>query len=123
MALLPQEKVKRADARLVEPGVSLHPQLSSVPEAPALLEDEQRVLKALDRTHRLTIAQLVSRTTLGSERVSVALGALGHKGLVSRLNTVIESFCARLPGVRVGGGAARALCQAGPHSTTDSKEE
>ena len=55
--------------------------------------DEILVLRALREKDRLTIHQLRNATHLDEEELRGALGELREKGLVVRLQTVLESWC------------------------------
>lgn len=48
-----------------------------------------------------TPAQLSSACGLGREHVAQALDGLRAKGLINPLNTVVESYTARFPGIEV----------------------
>ncbi len=71
--------------------------------APAALStDEELVLRALLACEiGGTPAQLTARSGLTREQVANALQDLRAKGLVTCLNTVVESYAARFPGIRV----------------------
>ena len=60
---------------------------------PELSAHETQVLEALSRQHRLTFGQLLRVTYLEGEELRVALGGLHMKGLIARLQTVIETYC------------------------------
>ncbi|NLG67113.1 MAG: hypothetical protein GX536_05300 [Actinobacteria bacterium] len=69
---------------------------------PRLSSDETVVLDALSgHLTGATLGWLRSRCGLPEERLQLCLAALRHKGLVVRLNTVVESYSCRFPGVRV----------------------
>ncbi len=69
---------------------------------PVLSDAEVEVLRILtDQGTRLTLSQLVSCTDFSREEVGMAIGGLRAKGLISSLNTVVESYSCRYPGVRV----------------------
>ena len=69
---------------------------------PALSPVQQRVLTALSQDRQLSFSVLGSRAGATAEELRVALEGLRARGLVSRLNTVVESYAARFPGLRVG---------------------
>lgn len=71
-------------------------------DGPSLTEQEATVLDALSsfRTGG-TPAQLRARCGLSIVDLGAALEGLRAKGLVTRLNTVVESYAARFPGVKV----------------------
>lgn len=69
-----------------------------------LSADESVVLAILARySGGVTFGQLRSRSSLSDERLEAALGGLRDKGLIARLNTVVESYCSRFPGVEIPG--------------------
>lgn len=74
----------------------------AVDRDPPLTEHEALVLEALScfRTGG-TPAQLRARCDLSIADLGVALEGLRAKGLVTRLNTVVESYAARFPGLKV----------------------
>jgi hypothetical protein len=76
---------------------------SSLPWSPRLLAAEEKaVLEILvDCKSARTVTQLSTSSGLGREVVALALESLRGKGLVSRFNTLVESFAARFPGVEV----------------------
>jgi hypothetical protein len=79
------------------------PVLPAGPEATTPLgEEEKRLLDILvaSRSSR-TAAQLSTTSGLPKEQVVGALGSLRAKGLVTRFNTLVESYGARFPGVEV----------------------
>ena len=67
-----------------------------------LSADERAVLEVLVgcETSR-TEAQIAAKCGLPRENVAGGLETLRAKGLVSRFNTLIESYAARFPGVEV----------------------
>lgn len=68
----------------------------------ALSEREARVLGALsDAGHCLSMGQLRARTGILREDLRPILEGLRAKGLAARLNTVVESYACRFPGIRV----------------------
>jgi predicted transcriptional regulator len=69
----------------------------------AVLSDEERKLLDLlvSCGAARTPAQLSAGCGLEREQVAQALDSLRAKGLVTRLNTVVESYTARFPGVEV----------------------
>lgn len=92
----------RPDSRAAVPG---HAALETHEEAiglPVLAADEAAVLDLMSRTgHCLTFGTLRSRTGLETEELREALESLRANGLVVRLNTVVESYASRFPGLDV----------------------
>jgi hypothetical protein len=71
-------------------------------DALALSADERAVLEVLvDCGTSRTEAQIAAKCGLPRENVAGGLEALRAKGLVSRFNTLVESYAARFPGVEV----------------------
>jgi len=69
---------------------------------PLLSGQEALVLDALSSLGTGgTPAQLRARCDLSVADLAVALEGLRAKGLVTRLNTVVESYAARFPGLKV----------------------
>ena len=70
---------------------------------PAVLAtDEELVLQVLLSCEiGATAAQLTARSSLNIEQVTAAVQSLRAKGLVICLNTVVESYAARFPGISV----------------------
>jgi hypothetical protein len=67
-----------------------------------LSRDEVLVLDALSAAgHCLSLGQLRARTGVAREDLKPVLDGLRAKGLAARLNTVVESYACRFPGVRV----------------------
>jgi hypothetical protein len=73
------------------------------PDLSALTDQERAVLEILvaSATAR-TAAQLSAASGLPREQVASALESLRVKGVVTLLNTVIESYGARFPGLDLG---------------------
>lgn len=70
-----------------------------------LADDEAAVLDLMSRSgHCLTFGTLRSRTGLQTEELRAALDSLRANGLVVRLNTVVESYASRFPGLDVDRG-------------------
>ena len=68
----------------------------------ALSEKEALILSALsDAGHCLSLGQLRARTGILREDLKPILEGLRAKGLAARLNTVVESYACRFPGIRV----------------------
>jgi len=69
---------------------------------PALTIEEKSVLATLVacKTSR-TVAQLCTSCSLGRGQVTASLDSLRAKGLVTRFNTLVESYGARFPGMEV----------------------
>jgi DNA-binding MarR family transcriptional regulator len=74
---------------------------SIVENPPVLTADEQAVLDVLGHDSARTVAQLCAGCGLSRERVVPALDGLRAKGLVTRHNTLVESYAARFPGMAV----------------------
>lgn len=69
---------------------------------PVLNQAEVSVLRALSQGETLlSLGALRARTSLPTDVLASALDSLRRRGLVSRLNTVVESYAARFPGLRV----------------------
>lgn len=91
------------DAPVARSGVrSAIPAEGSAQSLPSLSADESRVLSAMSEARHISIGVLRARTDLGSEELREILDALRSKGLVTRLNTVVESYSSLFPGLRVG---------------------
>jgi hypothetical protein len=76
---------------------------SPVPDSPlALTVEERSVLETLVAcgTAR-TIAQLCAGAGLSRGQVASSVESLRSKGLVTRFNTLVESYAARFPGIQV----------------------
>jgi hypothetical protein len=71
-------------------------------QRPALTDEEKMVLDLLVtcRTAR-TVAQVCAGARVSREQAAGALDSLRSKGLVTRFNTLVESYAARFPGVEV----------------------
>jgi predicted transcriptional regulator len=68
----------------------------------ALSADEKMVLQALVSCGGArTIAQLCASCGMDREQVAPVVESLRAKGLVTRFNTLVESYGARFPGVEV----------------------
>lgn len=92
------------DARVLPRHVQQQRQAAaeSVADLSELTADEGIILEVLAACATGgTTAQLRSKSGLSEERLMQALDGLRAKGLVARLNTVIESYSCRFPGVRV----------------------
>ena len=71
---------------------------------PQLSSDESVVLEALSAEDQcLTMGSLRARTGISPADLRKAVEGLRAKGLVTRLNTVVESYASRFPGLRVEG--------------------
>jgi hypothetical protein len=67
-----------------------------------LAEAEAAVLGLMSGSgHCLTFGTLRSRSGLETERLRAVLESLRADGLVVRLNTVVESYASRFPGLDV----------------------
>jgi len=88
-------------------GAGLRPERVSAPAPanhtpPSVSPDERALLAILvDCKTARTVGQLCSVSGLDREQIIPALAGLRSKGLVSRYNTVVESFAARFPGIEV----------------------
>jgi MarR family len=60
---------------------------------------ERLVLDTLEGAPSLTAGQLRAQTGLTQEEIAATLDSLRAKGVVACLNTVVESFRSRFPGV------------------------
>ncbi len=68
---------------------------------PALSTAESSVLNALSEVRQLSFGVLRSRTGMSTEELRGSVERLRALGLVTRLNTVVESYSSRFPGLRV----------------------
>jgi DprA winged helix domain len=98
------DSVSGEDAR---PGVGIGDERSAVQPAtqdspPTLTAEEKSVLETLMAcgTAR-TVAQLCASSGLDRKQVASTLADLRTKGLVTRFNTLVESYAARSPRVDV----------------------
>ena len=66
---------------------------------PVLSDTETELLRILSEDGPLTVGQLMSLTGYSREELGMAVGGLRAKGLVSQLNTLVESYCCRFPGL------------------------
>lgn len=100
-----QEAMSRGKAFDLEARLENEKAQTSSPDGAVLarLTDEEAfVLDAVaDHPTGATMGKLRSACGLSEESLVLCLNALCQKGLVARLNTVVESFCCRFPGVRV----------------------
>jgi RIO-like serine/threonine protein kinase len=72
---------------------------------PVVTDQEAAVLDLMSRSgHCLTFGTIRSRTGLDTEELRCALESLRTDGLVVRLNTVVESYACRFPGLDVDRG-------------------
>lgn len=85
----------------MEPGTTEHVK-GSTSSLPSLSAEESRVFAALSETRHSSIGMLRARTDLDPDELRAVLDALRAKGLVTRLNTIVESYSSRFPGLRVG---------------------
>jgi hypothetical protein len=68
----------------------------------ALSADEKSILQVLvSYGSARTVAQLCATSGMDRERVTPILDGLRAKGLVTRFNTLVESYGARFPGLEV----------------------
>lgn len=72
-----------------------------VASAPALSATESRVLAVLSEDRQLSFTVLRTRVGSPPGELRAALDALRAQGLVTRLNTLSESYAARFPGLSV----------------------
>ena len=72
-------------------------------EPPLVLTEDEKVLLDLlvECGDARTAAQLSSSCGLPRTQVLEALAGLAVKGLVSRFNTLVESYAARFPGLEI----------------------
>lgn len=95
--------MSREDA-MRESGIGDERSTGSLPglESMVLSADERAVLEELMgcKTGR-TVAQIAAGCALPRENVSCALDELRARGLVTRFNTLVESYAARFPGLEV----------------------
>ncbi len=68
---------------------------------PSLSAAESSVLNALSEVRQLSFGVLRSRTGMSTEELRTSVERLRALGLVTRLNTVLESYSSRFPGLRV----------------------
>jgi hypothetical protein len=69
---------------------------------PVLADEEAAVLDLMSQSgHCLTFGTIRSRSGLETEQVRAVLESLRANGLVVRLNTVVESYASRFPGLDV----------------------
>ena len=94
-----REDARRGASVGDERAAASHP-ASEIPLA--LTGEEKSVLEVLVacKTSR-TVAQLCASSGLDRERVTGTLESLRAKGLVTRFNTLVESYAARFPGIEV----------------------
>jgi len=70
-----------------------------------LAAEEAAVLALMSQSdHCLSLGTIRSRTGLETDELRVVLESLRSKGLVVRLNTVVESYASRFPGLDVEEG-------------------
>lgn len=84
-------------AARTEPGGHLAPPA----RLPSLSPAESSVLNALSEARHLSFGVLRSRTGTSVEELRETLSRLRAMGLVTQLNTVVESYSSRFPGLRV----------------------
>jgi len=89
------------ESRAVPPAAPA-PGLKVRPAAlPTLSAAESSVLNALSEVRQLSLGVLRSRTGMSTEELRSSIERLRALGLVTRLNTVVESYSSRFPGLRV----------------------
>jgi len=72
---------------------------------PVLADEEAAVLALMSRSeHCLTFGTIRSRSGLATAELRVVLESLRAEGLIVRLNTVVESYASRFPGLDVDRG-------------------
>ncbi|MCJ7796235.1 MAG: hypothetical protein MUQ56_05635 [Thermoleophilia bacterium] len=72
---------------------------------PVLAHEEAAVLALMSRSdHCLTFGTIRSRSGLATAELRVVLESLRAEGLIVRLNTVVESYASRFPGLDVDQG-------------------
>ena len=72
---------------------------------PVLAHEEAAVLALMSRSdHCLTFGTIRSRSGLATPELRVVLESLRAEGLIVRLNTVVESYASRFPGLDVDRG-------------------
>jgi hypothetical protein len=81
---------------------AVSPSRPAAERRPILTDEEKTVLDLLVtcRTAR-TVAQVCAGARVSREQATAALDSLRAKGLVTRFNTLVESYAARFPGVEV----------------------
>ncbi|MHB9149629.1 MAG: MarR family transcriptional regulator [Thermoleophilia bacterium] len=72
-----------------------------IASTPALSATESRVLAVLSEERHLSFNVLRTRVGSSAGELRAALDALRAQGLVTRLNTLGESYAARFPGLSV----------------------
>jgi predicted transcriptional regulator len=96
---VPQEETKPASAQAAEHAAN---QQRVAQALPALTDQERAVLDLLmASTAARTAAQLSVASGLSRDQVANAIESLRVQGLVTRFNTVIESYGARFPGLEL----------------------
>ncbi len=100
-----QGAMSRGDASELESRLESEEMQVSSPDGAVLgrlTDDEALVLDALaSHPTGATLGKLRTSCPLSEESLVSCLEVLRRKGLVSRLNTVVESYSCRFPGVRV----------------------
>jgi predicted transcriptional regulator len=96
---VPREEAKRVSKDAAEPAATTQ---QAAQASPALTDQEKAVLDVLmaSPTAR-TAAQLSAASGLSRDQVANAIAGLRVQGLVTRFNTVIESYGARFPGLEL----------------------
>jgi hypothetical protein len=114
---IPIELVDGAGPGRSKPAQPTNTSRGTHPSAPLVLsEDEARVLETLSQPHRLTFSQLMRATAQEEEQLRLALGGLRTKGLIVRLETVIESYSCHIvcPGAPIPRDEGQTLHLAAP---------
>ena len=79
--------------------------MEDVSGLPVLADEEAAVLALMSQSgHCMTFGTIRSRTGLETEELRSVLESLRTDGLVVRLNTVVESYACRFPGLDVERG-------------------
>ena len=100
--LAPPNEQLPVDSPVETPIVITRPHSTGYASTSALSEREALILGALsDAGHCLSLGQLRARTGILREDLKPILEGLRAKGLAARLNTVVESYACRFPGLRV----------------------
>lgn len=98
----PPGRLQHLDPSIMSLSGQAQPVVAGHPATSSLSAEEAHVLTALsDAGHCLTVGQLRARTGIVREELRPILEGLRDKGLAARLNTVVESYACRFPGVRV----------------------
>jgi hypothetical protein len=100
--MAPPNEQRPVDSLVDSPNVTTRSRATGHVSASGLTDREARVLSALSNAgHCLSLGQLRARTGILREDLKPILEDLRAKGLAARLNTVVESYACRFPGIRV----------------------